>query len=233
MKKLLPVTGVTFALTLALAGCAADSAPEVSVKLEAPVTATPTPSASPSVEPEATPAPEATPSEGDPEVAALKPLEVTWQGLGEKKENDEYEKFPVKIAVTVPTIEKLTDEELKTVTDLADEAQRNTFAAFDFYKVNIEQTYVSGKDPVNQVSYKDFDVIDSKNAVVNDLPLIGFDWCTANSFGTDFITGTPNKSCLVGAVAKGSEPPAGVQFSQVDTEYDATDGKPVVILKKL
>jgi hypothetical protein len=228
MKKLLPFAGVTLALALALTGCtnADEPAATKSPTATKSATATPTPSATPSAEPTATATATEKPEDAKAEV------EVTWQALGEKKENDEYVKFPVKLAVTVPSIEKLSDEELEEVNAVADDEQKNTFAAFDFYKVNVEQTYVSGKDPVNQSSYTDFDVVDAKGVELNDLPLIGFDWCATNSFSEDFVKGTPNKSCLVGAVAKGAEAPAGVQFSQSDTKYDAADGKPETILKK-
>lgn len=221
MKKLLPIAGVTLALALTLTGCSGGDAKESSK--ESPK---PTNSSSSTATPEDTEKPDSSTPAGADEVI------VTFDALGEKGADDEYAHFPVDIAVTVPSITPLSDTELAGIMEVADADQKNTFAAFDFYKVIVNETYISGDDPKNQATYTNYNVIDADGAQLNDLPLIGFDWCESSSFSEDFISGTPNESCLIGAVAKGAEAPAGVQYAQYDTKYDPSEGEPVAIYLK-
>lgn len=223
MKKFLPIAGATLALALALTGCSAgaDTDDAVAPKKTSSATPTPTPTAEPTDEAKDTQAP-ATSAAG---------VVVTFEGQGEKGADGEYAKYPVEIAVTVPSITPLSAAELESIVTIADDDQKNTFAAFDFYKVIVNETYVSGNDPKFQATYTSYKAIDAKGAELNNLPLIGFDWCASSSFEKDFVTGTPNESCLIGAVAKGGEAPAGVQFSQYGTDTDAYDGTPIVIFK--
>jgi len=226
MKKLLPVAGVALALTLTLAGCTNSDPSENTT-----ATKKPTHSSSATATPKATKTPTATPS-ATAKADKSGPVEVTFTGLGDKKTDGQYDKFPVKMAVSVTGVEKLNDAELKSIEEASDSQQKNTFAAFDFYKVNIEEKYISGKDPKNQASNTAYYPIDENGTKINNLPVIGFDWCSPGSFSDTFAKGTPNKVCIVGAVAKGSPAPAGVQFAQQDTPYNSYDGKPAEIFKK-
>jgi len=227
MKKLLPVAGVALALTLTLAGCS-NSEPAG----DATASSKPTKSSSASAVPKVTktPAPNATPSATS--TAKAGPVEVTFTSLGEKKADGEYDKFPVKMNVEVTGVDKLKDDELKSIEKASDAQQKNTFAAFDFYKINIQEKYISGKDPKSQASNTSYYPIDEEGTKLNNLPVIGFDWCSPGSFSEDFVKGTPNKVCIVGAVAKGSPAPVGVEFAQQDTPYNSYDGTPAKIFKK-
>lgn len=216
MKKILPIAGAALILALALTGCSAGSSTPAKVTHKSD---------------KATTAPATPKSEKTPDVKPEKNADgtvVTFTGQGEKGADGEYAKFPVKIAASVTSIEKLSDTEMQSILSVAKDDAKNTLSAFDLYKINVHEVYVSGDDPKFQASYTDYNVVDAKGVKVNDLPLIGFDWCKSNSFTKDFITGTPNDSCLIGAVAKGAAAPAGVEFSQYGTPSEKA---PIVIFK--
>lgn len=212
MKKILPIAGATLVLALLLAGCSADnSAPPAS---KASKSATPTPS------PTASKTPPVKPVAGE--------VAITFIGQGEKGADGNYAKFPVQIKTSVTSITKISDAEMQSILSVAKEETKTVLTAFDLYKVVVHEIYVSGNDPKYQSSYTEYNVLDSKGVRANDLPLIGFDWCKSSSFTKEFVTGTPNESCLLGAVPKGSDAPSGVQFAQYGTPSEKA---PIKILK--
>lgn len=221
MKKLLSITGVALALTLTLAGCSnGDDGKNASPKPEKTTSATPTPSPTDDAD-----------EKGDTTKgpAVAEGAVITYEAQeSEKNEDGEYDKFPVKIDVQVKSVDPVTEDELKSLMDVATDDQKTSFPAFDFYKVNYAESYISGKDPVNQATYTNYKAIDTEGTPVTKLSIIGFDWCKSNAFSKDFIEGTPNKGCIIGGVAKGNQPPAGIQFSQFGTD---SEKEPVDIYK--
>jgi len=224
LKKALPIIGLGLAAALTLAGCSSDPAP--TKEIDKPSTSAP--SETPS-ETEA-PSDDKTPDPAKPG-ASTGATEVTYIGLGEKGEDGEYTHFPVVISVKVDSIDLISEAERASLYETATDEQKTRLDAFDYYKINYTETYVSGDDPAYQASYTSYDPVNASGTKLTSLALIGFDWCPANSFSKDFVNGTPQTSCLLGAVAKGDTAPAGIQFAQSGTATDAYDGTPIVILK--
>lgn len=218
LTKKLPLIGVGLVLTLGLAACS-PAAEEEPPALPAPAESAP--SEEPSVEPEE--------SEPADRPAAEGAGVITYEALGEKNADGDYDRFPVEIAVNVNSIDAISEAELADLYSTASDSQKATLDAFDFHKIVITQTYVSGGNPEFQSSNESFDPISSDGVELQRLPLIGFDWCATESFSPEFIDGAPITSCILAAVAKGSPAPAGVQFSQFDT---ASEDSPVKIFKQ-
>lgn len=219
MKKLLPLAGATLALALVLTGCSSSADPEPS-KAPSPVQTT---------EPDADGDTGSDGAETD-EAVAGETVRITYTALGEKQEDGEYSHFPVEIDVKVASIDAISQAEHDELMNEANEDSKSTLAAFDYYKVLVEETYVSGDDPAHQASYTSYDPVTESGAKLNSLPIIGFDWCKSSAFSKDFINGETNTSCVLAAVAKGEPAPAGVRYAQYDTDYDPSNGTPAVIL---
>lgn len=238
MKKLAPIILVSSLLAIGLTACSAGD-PVPTVSKSPTVTATPSAKASPSKTATATPKPTATstpkptaaPSDESWNTVLNRPTKatVTWQA---SSDGDSNKSFPVEFTFSVSKVEKMSADEFKQVEEASSEESNKTFAAFDFYKISVDEKYVSGKDPKNQSSASAFYPIDGEGVQANRLPLIGFDWCESGSFGDDFVKGKTNSFCLVGAVAKGSPAPAGVEFAQDSTKYSASTGKPEKVFVK-
>lgn len=216
-KKTLPILGAGLILALTLAGCSSADAP---AKTKAPTSSS---STAPAKDSSTKPAPK------DEKPATSKDGVITFSGQGEKDATTgEYAHYPVEIAVKVGSIEKISTAEHDALYAVAKPDQQKAFDAFDLYKVNYTETYVSGNDPKYQATYTSYKAVDKDGVKITGLAVIGFDWCKSNSFTKDFVTGTPNDSCILAAVAKGGAAPAGIQFSQYGTPSEKT---PIVILK--
>lgn len=215
LTKSLPILGVGLALTFGLAACSPAAEPAPPADPAPVVTETPA---------EETPS-EETPAKPAPSGANT----ITFTALGEKGADGEYAHFDVEIAVSVDSVDLISDAERAEIYSVANDSDKATFDAFDFYKILFTQTYVSGQSPEFQSSITSFDPIDAAGTRLQSLPLIGFDWCKSNSFSRDFVNGEANTSCVLAAVAKGAAAPAGLQFSQFDTP---SESNPVLIFKK-
>lgn len=116
--------------------------------------------------------------------------------------------------------------------DVAQIAERQpTITDYDLYYITVESHYVSGDVTPYAAFYTNFDPARADGTKLQSVSLIGFDSCPSESVkdpGTDPSQVIVN--CVVAAVAKGSEAPAGVLWAASGTPYASYNGDPAVIL---
>lgn len=218
-KKALPAIGLGLTLIFGLAACSSSEEPPVKATTE-----------------KTTEKPTTTEKKEEPKESEEKEntdgVLVTFQALGEEQEDGEFSRFPVEFTVAIDSIEKMSESERTDLYKEAMEEQKTKFDAFDFYKIHYTETYVSGDDPKNQNFYTSYNPITSEGTLLNHVALIGYDWCTNKTINEDFVNGTPNVGCILGAVAKGEPAPAGIHFAQTGTDTDRSTGTPIEIYVK-
>lgn len=103
-------------------------------------------------------------------------------------------------------------------------------AGMNVYYITVESHYVSGANLAYDSFFTQFNPIDANGNETQEVTAFGFKGCEVNSIPKDG-TNPDNiiTNCYIGAAPEGGNVPAGLSWTQYDTDYDKYDGEPAYL----